>query len=495
MIPLLTTHPHPHLPDMKTKRTNPFIAALAVSLATFTLTHAANKTWDGGGTDNNWNTAANWNAAVNATGDTLIFGGTTRLINTNNVVTSVKGITFNNNAGAFVLGGAAGFTSIILGGDIDNKGTNTTLQTIDLDLILDANRAITLNSSSRLQINGIISESGTGRQLTVNNGAGDDGTLILTGNNSYSGVTTLKNGVLNIQHANALGTTAAGTTISSGAALQIQGGIVTAAEALAIDGTGISTDGALRNISGNNTYSGALTINSATRINSDSGLLTLDVASGNAITGSNDNLTFGGAGDITVADAIATGSGTLTKDGNGKLTLSGANTYTGATSVTVGKLVVDGSLGGTAVSVSGGASLGGTGSIGNATAGGTLERNAAGARGAIDLRMDAIGTLTLADKSAATDRSDDRRHAGKPVFSSSMWVPPQTRSSWDQCPTEHRCWWRPSPPHGARRAYRRDPDAHQLFHCQEWRRRSVQFDAGHNDRQFQWLHARSSSVG
>src|SRR5439155_15075986 len=83
---------------------------------------------------------------------------------------------------------------------------------------------------------------------------------------------------------------------------------------------------------------GNITINSTTRINSDSGTLTLDVASGNAITGTNDALQIGGAGNVTINDAIATGSGTLTKDGAGTLTLSGANTYTGATTVSAGVL-------------------------------------------------------------------------------------------------------------------------------------------------------------
>ena len=81
----------------------------------------------------------------------------------------------------------------------------------------------------------------------------------MSGNNDYTGATTVSVGVLNIQHANALGTTANGTSVTSGAALQIQGGITTAAEALAIDGTGIGATGALRNISGNNTYAGAIT--------------------------------------------------------------------------------------------------------------------------------------------------------------------------------------------------------------------------------------------
>ena len=80
------------------------------------------------------------------------------------------------------------------------------------------------------------------------------GTLTLNGANSYSGATNVSAGVLNIQNANALGSTAAGTTVAGGAALQIQGGISTPAEALTLNGTGVANDGALRNVSGNNTY-------------------------------------------------------------------------------------------------------------------------------------------------------------------------------------------------------------------------------------------------
>ena len=140
-------------------------------------------------------------------------------------------------------------------------------------------------------------------------------------------------------NATGLGTIAAGTTVTSGAALQLQGGIAVGNETLTLDGTGISNDGALRNISGNNSWAGTITINSTTRINSDFRTLTLDVASGNAITGSNDSLQFGGAGNVTINDVIATGTGTLTKDGTQvPSTLGGTNTYTGATTVNGGAL-------------------------------------------------------------------------------------------------------------------------------------------------------------
>src|SRR5204863_9944359 len=98
------------------------------------------------------------------------------------------------------------------------------------------------------------------------------------------------------------------------------------AEALTLNGTGISSDGALRNISGANSYGGDITLGSASRINSDAGTLTLS----GAIGGATQNLTVGGSGNTTLSGIIGTTTGSLTKDGSGTVILSGANTYTGA---------------------------------------------------------------------------------------------------------------------------------------------------------------------
>jgi autotransporter-associated beta strand protein len=158
----------------------------------------------------------------------------------------------------------------------------------------------------------------------------------LYGNSTFTGTTTISAGVINVQSDNALGSTAGGTSVAGGAALQIQGNIIVGAETLTLGGTGVSNDGALRNISGTNTYGGLVSLASAARINSDSGTLTLSNAG--IITGSGLNLTLGGAGNTTVASIIGTGAGSLTKDGTGTLTLTGTNTYTGGTNLSAGTL-------------------------------------------------------------------------------------------------------------------------------------------------------------
>ena len=194
---------------------------------------------------------------------------------------------------------------------------------------------LTAGDASNTTFSGII--SGTGGALTKQG----TGTLTLSGANTYSGATLVNEGVLNIQNATALGTSQGSTTVAGGAALQIQGNITVGAETITLNGTGINATGALRNLSGTNTYEGLVTLGSATRINSDAGSLTL--ANTGTITGSY-GLTIGGAGDTSIRSSIGTGSGTLTKDGSGILTLSGANTYTGNTTVSAGTLRMDNPL-------------------------------------------------------------------------------------------------------------------------------------------------------
>ena len=66
------------------------------------------------------------------------------------------------------------------------------------------------------------------------------GTLTLSGDNTYTGATTVNAGVLAITHADALGGTGGATTVANNAALNISGGITTAAEGITISGTGVS---------------------------------------------------------------------------------------------------------------------------------------------------------------------------------------------------------------------------------------------------------------
>lgn len=199
------------------------------------------------------------------------------------------------------------------------------------------------------------------------------GTLVLGSNSQLGdagGPTVVQQGVLRLAHQNALGSTATGTVVQGGAALELSGGIDFAAEPLSINGVGISNNGALRNQSGTNSFAGAITIGaSGARINSDVGTsLTL---TGGIVTTVTQDVTFGGAGNTIVSTAAISGSGSVIKDGAGILTLSADNTYFGNTTVSAGKLLVNNTTGsgtGTGlVSVGVNATLGGSGTIAGAT--------------------------------------------------------------------------------------------------------------------------------
>ena len=87
-----------------------------------------------------------------------------------------------------------------------------------------------------------------------------------------------------------------------------------------MNGTGLSSNGALRSISGANTYGGVITLVSNSSIGVD-------------------------ANSLGITQGITDGASTfsLTKVGAGTLTLSGANTYDGATTISNGTLALGGS--------------------------------------------------------------------------------------------------------------------------------------------------------
>jgi autotransporter-associated beta strand protein len=112
---------------------------------------------------------------------------------------------------------------------------------------------------------------------------------------------------------------------------------------------------------------------------------------------------------VTAANAIS-GSGGMIKTGAGTLTLSAANAYSGATTVTAGTLLVNGSLANTsAVTVAAGGVLGGSGSLAATLAGAGLVSpgNSPG-----------ILTAPQVDPSAGTGYAFEFTGTGSPAYGS-----------------------------------------------------------------------------
>jgi autotransporter-associated beta strand protein len=159
--------------------------------------HAANKTWDGGGTDDNWLTGPNWDADLApAINDALFFAGSLRLGPLNNFAagTLFNGITFSAGAGAFTLSGngitlTPGInlgTPTVVGGNITNSSVNAQTLSIPLTLSSGNHTIVTAASSGALNLNGTFSRSTGGTAVftrTVgninfsNSGLENDGSL------------------------------------------------------------------------------------------------------------------------------------------------------------------------------------------------------------------------------------------------------------------------------------------------------------------------------
>lgn len=352
-------------------------------------------TWNTG--TGNWGVAANWvegtvvsqNAYISFTGA----GGTSTNTVAQATLTTLFDITFSSAAGAYILNsatgssGAAGSTAMAVRGDVINNSANTQ--------IIAFNYSILHNQihSGDTTISGVISSTGG----LIKDGTGT--TLLLLGANTFTGGISVVNGTLSLGSTGLLGNGAYAGAISNGSALifgsdsnQTLSGVISGVGALTKNGLGVLA------LSGANTHSGTITLNSGTlAINSTGALGTcalvinggsLDNTSGSAKTLTtvnaqywNSNFTFVGSAILTTS---AAGSGTvsmnasrivtvaanelavgaaisgvgfsLTKNGNGALTLNGANTYSGGTILNAGLLNINTAtaIGGGALTISGG---------------------------------------------------------------------------------------------------------------------------------------------
>ncbi|RWL80065.1 MAG: autotransporter outer membrane beta-barrel domain-containing protein, partial [Mesorhizobium sp.] len=295
-------------------------------------------------------------------------------------------------------------------------------------------RNVTLTGNGTFQTDADLGLTGTisGSGLFTKTGAG---TLTLSGNNSYTGGTRILGGTLEAEGGNAIGDQSAviaqagvfrvlddetiGTLSGDAGTVELVGNLTTStnfANTTALFYGGISgaggfvKNGAYRQVlAGNNSYQGATQILGGTLFAVGAGIDSIPDASAVTVgagatlslvrppissifTGiDSDDETIGslsGAGNVALGDrkltiggdastafsgSISGAGGSLAKLGTGTLTLSGTNTYTGATTVDAGRLRVDGSLGNTAVSVNSSGTLSGVGTIaGPVTVDGTI---------------------------------------------------------------------------------------------------------------------------
>ena len=329
--------------------------------------YAANASWLGT-TNGNWSTSTNWSAATPTTGNTATFNGagngnTTIDIDSGRVVTSIA---FTTNAVSYTIGSGVASSddtlALVSGGNVSilvglvNTGLT---ETINAPLSLGGSYAFTnaqAGAGSRLVFAGNITNSatstltlsgaGTGSNLIsgiISNGSGGTvqtlsitatlGTWEITGNNSYSGGTTLSGstGTVQIGHNSALG----------GGNITFTAGKFQAGTAVSLSNTSTLTAQTFQG-SQNIGLSGKMTISAG-----GNRTLTSSITGGGTLTlgaidlapaGDIDPRThiLAGTGNTTISGIIANGgtvANGLTINNTGVTKLSGTNTYSGLTTL------------------------------------------------------------------------------------------------------------------------------------------------------------------
>ena len=332
---------------------------------------------------------ANPNGIINGTVGTINFAGTVTLNTAANYTfngtaaqvtlglpATVSTLTITNNAGVTLSANTTvtGTLALNVGGSGEYTDANiaTLLSSGQLGgspgtLTLANGAVLGLNpinaSSSAFTCNSTIADLAAGVNILGLNKPGA-GTLILGGNNTFTGPVTLPNagstpaGWIQVASSTALGPDATSKTINltssvndASGGIQLIGGVTVNNKHITIGGrTAVSTSRFLQNVSGSNTWNGNLSIANSGGIyyiQSDAGTLVLGGAIQNTVASSTRGFALQGAGNGIITGTLMDGSVTAitalsVSAGAGTWNLTGFNTFSGGTTIAGGKLVVSG---------------------------------------------------------------------------------------------------------------------------------------------------------
>ncbi len=285
------------------------------------------------------------------TGNTTINSGTLQLGNNTTTGSILNNVT-DNGVLVFDHSNAVTFTGTISGtGGVTQSGTSlltftanntysgtTTISTGTLQLgnagttgsigtgnVADSSALVFNRTDAGGGVSGVISGTGTVIQAGT-------GLTSLTGNNIYTGTTTISTGTLQLGNGGASGSIVSNVTDSSVLVFNrsdaggVYSGIISGTGAVIQSGSGLTT------LTGNNTYTGSTTISSGTLQIGNGGTIGSIVTTAIADNGA---LVYDRSDAITFSGTIS-GVGSLTQAGTGLLTLTGTNTYTGNTTISSG---------------------------------------------------------------------------------------------------------------------------------------------------------------
>ena len=258
-----------------------------------------------------------------------------------------NGLILLSNANLTLNGNGTLTNSLLLGGSTWTLGTGSTVNvnsarpislngnwtvtggTVNLAAPVDLGVTAAIINTGAVNISGIIG----GASGLTKSGVG---TLTLTGANTYTGTTTINAGTLQIGNGGTTGTLGSGA-VTDNAALKFNrsdavniSNLISGTGSLTQAGNGITT------LLATNSYSGGTTISAGT-LQIDNGGATGNIGSGAVVN--NAALIANRSDAYSVVNAIS-GTGTVTITGGGSATLLGVNTYTGATTINAGSLIL-----------------------------------------------------------------------------------------------------------------------------------------------------------
>jgi fibronectin-binding autotransporter adhesin len=299
-------------------------------------------------------------------------------------VTSATVITISNNLTAAFAGAYTTWGNLTLEGNGLLQFTATGTLAANRGVGLKGNGGFDAPTGVVMTVAGVV--AGTGQLLKSNVGS-----VILSGTNTYTGGTSILGGTLQVAADANLGATggltfdntartantatllntasytfsrtttltSSGTFSNNSGVTFTNSGAISGSGALTVTGAGVTL------LSGGNSYTGGTTINGTTlRVSADNNLgttggLTFSSAGTLNTTGSftfartvalGANATFDiTAGTALTISGVVSGTSNLTKTTTGELILSGANTYSGTTTISAGTITIntDTSLGAT----------------------------------------------------------------------------------------------------------------------------------------------------
>ena len=194
------------------------------------------------------------------------------------------------------------------------------------------NGALVYNRSDVISVDAVISGSGS----LTNAGTG---TTILSSNNTYTGVTTIKtDSTLMVGSGGDTGTLGLGDVVNDGALVFNRTNDLTVYNQISGNGslTNVGNGGTIV-LAANNTYTGETTINTNSAVRVGDGGITGSIGIGDVAN--NGNLIFDRSDTVTV-DNLITGQGNLVQDGTGTVVLTADNTYTGTNFIESGTLQI-----------------------------------------------------------------------------------------------------------------------------------------------------------